>query len=246
MSKFLETYGVAIFTLVLVAILIAFAGPLGMKIKNATTDKVSQTEQIGCDEITKTISVENKDTNETLIAGATFTDGTTLTWEELKDAKNGSKYGYRSSQITDTEILQKNSRGAFEGCTTITSVVIPSGIIVGNYAFYGCKNLTTVVLSEGVTTMRSRCFIHSAVTSIRIPLTMQSMGDYIVEGNHNSASNNVWDLHGFQHLYYNGTKEQWAAIKKGSNWAYRAWDGDENSSNYEKNNYKVHCSDGDI
>ena len=52
MSKFLETYGVAIFTLVLVAILIAFAGPLGMKIKNATTNKVSQTEQIGKDEIT--------------------------------------------------------------------------------------------------------------------------------------------------------------------------------------------------
>ena len=51
MSKFLETYGVAIFTLVLVAILIAFAGPLGMKIKNATTEKVSTTEEIGCDEV---------------------------------------------------------------------------------------------------------------------------------------------------------------------------------------------------
>ena len=52
MSSFLETYGVAIFTLVLVAILIAFAGPLWIKIKNATTDKVCQTEQIGKDEIT--------------------------------------------------------------------------------------------------------------------------------------------------------------------------------------------------
>ena len=52
MSSFLEQYGKAIFVLVLVAILIAFAGPLGMKIKNATTDKVSQTEQIGCDEFT--------------------------------------------------------------------------------------------------------------------------------------------------------------------------------------------------
>ena len=246
MSSFLEQYGTAIFTLVLVAILIAFAGPLGMKIKNATTEKVCQTEQIGNDEIRKTMSVYDKDTNETLIAGATFTDGTTLTWEELKDSKNGSKYGYRSSQITDTEILLKNYRGAFEGCTTITSVVIPAGIIVGDYAFFGCKNLTTVVLSEGVTTMRSRCFIESGVTSIRIPSTIQSIGDYIVEGNHNSATNNVWDLHGFQHLYYNGTKEQWKAIKKGSNWAYRAWDGDENSPNYGKNNYKVHCSDGDI
>ena len=51
MSKFLETYGTAIFTLVLVAILIAFAGPLGMKIKNATTEKVSTTEEIGNDEV---------------------------------------------------------------------------------------------------------------------------------------------------------------------------------------------------
>ena len=46
MSSFLEQYGKAIFVLVLMAILIAFAGPLGIKIKNATTDKVCQTEQI--------------------------------------------------------------------------------------------------------------------------------------------------------------------------------------------------------
>ena len=52
MSKFLETYGVAIFTLVLVAILIAFAGPLGIKIKEYTLEKAEYTEQIGKDEIT--------------------------------------------------------------------------------------------------------------------------------------------------------------------------------------------------
>ena len=52
MSSFLEQYGKAIFVLVLIAILIAFAGPLGIKIKNATTGKVCQTEQIGKDEIT--------------------------------------------------------------------------------------------------------------------------------------------------------------------------------------------------
>lgn len=46
MNNFLETYGKAIFTLVIIAILIAFAGPLGIKIKNATTKKVCQTEQI--------------------------------------------------------------------------------------------------------------------------------------------------------------------------------------------------------
>ena len=51
MSKFLETYGVAIFTLVLIAILIAFAGPLGFKIKEYTLEKAEQIEQIGNKEI---------------------------------------------------------------------------------------------------------------------------------------------------------------------------------------------------
>ena len=52
MSSFLEQYGVAIFTLVLIAILIAFAGPLGLKIKEYTLEKAEQTEQIGKDAIT--------------------------------------------------------------------------------------------------------------------------------------------------------------------------------------------------
>lgn len=51
MSNFLETYGKALFTLVLIAILIAFSGPLGIKIKNATTDKVSNTEELGNDAV---------------------------------------------------------------------------------------------------------------------------------------------------------------------------------------------------
>ena len=52
MSKFLETYGVALFTLVLVAILIAFAGPLGLKIKNAVLEKTATINELGNDEIT--------------------------------------------------------------------------------------------------------------------------------------------------------------------------------------------------
>ena len=51
MSNFLEQYGKAIFVLVLIAILVAFASPLGKMIKDATTKQVSQTEEIGNDEI---------------------------------------------------------------------------------------------------------------------------------------------------------------------------------------------------
>ena len=51
MSNFLEQYGKALFVLVLVAILIAFASPMGKMIKDATTKQVSQTEEIGDDEV---------------------------------------------------------------------------------------------------------------------------------------------------------------------------------------------------
>ena len=64
MSKFLEEYGKAIFTLVIIAILIAFAGPLGRKIKNATTEKVCQTNQIGKDEIQNSINSKEEEKGE--------------------------------------------------------------------------------------------------------------------------------------------------------------------------------------
>ena len=50
MKQFLEEYGKAIFVLVLMAILIAFASSLGIMIKEYTTNKVSQTEEIADDE----------------------------------------------------------------------------------------------------------------------------------------------------------------------------------------------------
>ena len=64
MNSFLETYGKAIFTLVIITILIAFAGPLGIKIKNTTTDKVSQTEQIGKDEIQNSVNSKEETKGE--------------------------------------------------------------------------------------------------------------------------------------------------------------------------------------
>ena len=49
MSKILETYGTALFVLVLMAILISFAGPLGLKIKEYTLDRTNNIHEIGRD-----------------------------------------------------------------------------------------------------------------------------------------------------------------------------------------------------
>ena len=64
MNSFLETYGKAIFTLVIIAILIAFASPLGIKVKNATTEKVCQTNQIWKDEIQNSINSKEEEKGE--------------------------------------------------------------------------------------------------------------------------------------------------------------------------------------
>ena len=60
MKGFLETYGVAIFTLVLMAILIAMAGPFGVRIKEYMLEKANYTNQIGSEEIGKATNNEDK------------------------------------------------------------------------------------------------------------------------------------------------------------------------------------------
>ena len=50
MSSFLEEYGKSIFVLVLMAILIAFASPFGIQVKDKITDKIHTLEQIGDNE----------------------------------------------------------------------------------------------------------------------------------------------------------------------------------------------------
>ena len=51
MSAFLEQYGVAIFVLVLIAILVAFATPVGTIIRTAINTQFRNVDQIGSDAI---------------------------------------------------------------------------------------------------------------------------------------------------------------------------------------------------
>ena len=42
-------------------------------------------------------------------------------------------------------------KGAFQGCTEVTSIVIPDGVTtIGNYAFQGCTGLTSVTIPDSV------------------------------------------------------------------------------------------------
>ena len=153
----LSNYGWIVICTLVLAVMIALATPFGEYIKagvestvNGLYDVNNKAMDIVCKE-----NVVSKE-NETFIPGATFTDGTFLSWEELK-----SLY-----PINDTTV----SEDAFYNCDTLKTIVIPEGITtLGLQAFANCPSLTTVVLPKTLTTTADDVFINSAsITNVHI------------------------------------------------------------------------------
>ena len=69
---------------------------------------------------------------------------------------------------------------AFEDCSSLESVVIPSSVTsIGNYAFWGCSSLESVVIPEGVTSIGDRVFTNcSSLESVVIPGSVTSIGEW--------------------------------------------------------------------
>ena len=74
--------------------------------------------------------------------------------------------------------------GAFNGCTSLTSVSIPNGITtIADSTFKNCSNLTSVVLPDSITSIESSAFYHcTSLTSIDIPSNVTSIGTHAFEG----------------------------------------------------------------
>ena len=175
MNNFMETYGKAIFVLVIVAILIAFAGPLGMKIKNATTDKVSQTEQIGCNEISAAVGK----TDDSEIGGSVrpaepteavdkvyciyYDDGEmTISQNEIEPESGRTVVNkgfyespcYCSQQMTTVNFVEavkpKSCYGWFQYCKKLTQIENIENLCLPSdirNMFFCCESLTSLSLS---------------------------------------------------------------------------------------------------
>ena len=80
--------------------------------------------------------------------------------------------------------IKENTRviagGAFEYCTSLTSVTIPNSVTsIGNRAFYGCESLTSVTIPNSVTSIGEEAFAWcSSLTSVTIPNSVTSIGGY--------------------------------------------------------------------
>ncbi|MDO5330255.1 MAG: leucine-rich repeat protein, partial [Bacillota bacterium] len=59
------------------------------------------------------------------------------------------------------------ANSAFSGCTSLTSVTIPSTVTsLGSYAFYGCTSLTSITIPATVTSLNSEAFSSSGIIEI--------------------------------------------------------------------------------
>ena len=79
---------------------------------------------------------------------------------------------------------------AFDGCRSLSSVVIPSSVTsIGGYAFKGCSSLTSVVIPSSVTSIGNRAFYGcSSLASVVIPSSVTRIGSYAFSGCSSLAS----------------------------------------------------------
>ncbi len=87
------------------------------------------------------------------------------------------------SSLTSIEIpssVTSIGGSAFASCSKLTSIEIPSSVTsIGNYAFWYCGNLTNVNIPSSVTSIGGSAFAYcSKLTSIEIPSSVTSIGDH--------------------------------------------------------------------
>ena len=124
-------------------------------------------------------------------------EGTTL-YKKTANWENGALYIDNCLIKVKTDFaghfhIKENTRviadGAFEGCTSLTSVTIPNSVTsIGWRAFEGCKSLTSMVVASGNSTYDSRdncnAIIETATNTLiagcqntTIPNSVTSIGD---------------------------------------------------------------------
>lgn len=82
---------------------------------------------------------------------------------------------------------------AFYGCSSLTNLIIPDSIInIDNYAFEYCSSLTSVIISNNITSIGNSVFYNcSSLTSITIPNSVISIGDYAFSRHRDTMKNQI-------------------------------------------------------
>lgn len=115
---------------------------------------------------------------------------------------------------------------AFYNCNSLTSVNIAKGkTTIGEYSFLNCNNLTDINLSNETTVLNRYAFCNcKSITNITIPNSVKNIKECV-----------FYNCDALNSITFNGTKAQWNAIEKSSNW-----------KNQVTSSCVIHCTDGDM
>ena len=99
---------------------------------------------------------------------------------ELGDFHYSGEVNIPEKFIQDGILYTVKSLGnsAFDGCSSLTSITIPSGVTsIGNFAFMDCSSLASITIPSSVTSIGTWVFYGcSSLTSITIPSSVTSIG----------------------------------------------------------------------
>jgi hypothetical protein len=85
---------------------------------------------------------------------------------------------------------------AFEGCTSLTSITIPDSVTdIGSYTFYSCSSLSSVVIGDSVTSLAGQAFNWcTSLTNVTIGNSVTNMGDEL-----------FWECTSLTGVYFKGS-----------------------------------------
>ncbi|MBP5755558.1 MAG: leucine-rich repeat protein [Clostridia bacterium] len=185
------------------------------------------------------IGVEYNAFEDTAVTSVTLSDGI------MKIESNAFDYCKSLVAVYLPESVTNIGLGAFADCSRLTSAVLPAGVTeIEYYLFQNCSSLVSVVIPDGVTFIGEWAFDGcSALTAVTVPDRVteinkgafygcSSLADvYLPEGITRIGESAFDSCRGLETIYFAGTRAQWEAIKKDTDWD--AYTGD----------YAVVCAD---
>lgn len=114
--------------------------------------------------------------------------------------------------------------GAFNGCNCLSKVTMPESLVtIGENAFRGCDSLKSITIPGNVQSIGGAAFSGTGITSVFIPKSVISMGEY--EDSTPITKAGIYNIRGKYDFPFTGCPNLSAVLIAGDNPAYYSWNG---------------------